>query len=234
MKLIDNILLKIRKRKAINIARDVKKQNLTYLSEMKLVNIVDKILMCEFNSIPGVIIEAGCALGGSSILIASIKNKNRLMKVYDVFGMIPPPSEKDGKDVHERYKVIENGDSKGIEGDEYYGYISDLYERVVNNFEKNNINISDNNVQLIKGLVQDTLFVESDVSLAHIDVDWYEPVMTCLERIEPKLSVGGSIILDDYHDWSGCKEATDEYFAEKKHLFSFDSSSGALVITRKL
>ena len=35
------------------------------------------------------------------------------MKVYDVFGMIPPPSEQDGADVHERYAKIAARRGKG-------------------------------------------------------------------------------------------------------------------------
>jgi hypothetical protein len=45
-----------------------------------------------------------------------------------------------------------------------------------------------NNVWLIQGMAQDTLTLDEPVSLAHIDVDWYEPVWTCLTRLEPRLS----------------------------------------------
>ena len=51
------------------------------------------------------------------------------MKVYDVFGMIPPPGEKDGADVHQRYATIAGGASKGIGGETYYGYRDDLLGR---------------------------------------------------------------------------------------------------------
>ena len=37
----------------------------------------------------------------------------------------------------------------------------------------------------------------------HIDCDWYEPVMLCLERLHPLLSPGGYVIADDYFDWEG-------------------------------
>ena len=68
-------------------------------------------------------------------------------------------------------------------------------------------------MSLIKGLVQDTMRIDQPVAFAHVDVDWYEPVLTCLQRVFPKLVEGGSIILDDYHDWGGCRKATDEYIA---------------------
>ena len=53
--------------------------------------------------------------------------------------------------------------------------------------------------------------INQPVAFAHVDVDWYEPVMTCLSRVFPSLVIGGSIILDDYHDWGGCRKATDEF-----------------------
>jgi hypothetical protein len=58
--------------------------------------------------------------------------------------------------------------------------------------------------------------IDQPVALAHIDGDWYESVMTCLQRIEPHLSEEGILVIDDYDAWSGCRTAVDEYFADKK------------------
>lgn len=215
--------------------KSARKRNLTYLSEAKLTSLATLCRVHEEKNIPGVIIEAGCALGGSSIVLTEAKQIERKLRVYDVFGMIPPPSQKDGEDVHKRYETIESGQSRGIGGDTYYGYVEDLYQQVQSSFESLGYPPGANNVQLIKGLVQDTLEVTGPVCLAHIDVDWYEPVMTCLRRIEPMLSPGGSIVLDDYQDWSGCRRATDEYFADRRDGgYTFDQSSGAMVITKAM
>ena len=88
------------------------------------------------------------------------------------------------------------------------------------------------NVELIKGLVQDTMHLDQPVALAHIDVDWYEPVKVCLERITPNLAVGGSIILDDYKYWGGCKLATDEFLDKNTNIFELDSSMDSVKLTR--
>ena len=74
----------------------------------------------EKSELSGVFIEAGCALGGSSILIATVKGKNRSLFVYDVFGMILSPIKEDTQDVHNRYKTIVKGESKGLGGDKYF------------------------------------------------------------------------------------------------------------------
>ena len=68
---------------------------------------------------------------------------------------------------------------------------------------------------LVQGLFQDTLTIEGPVALAHVDGDWYESTMTCLERIAPRLVPGGRIVIDDYFMWSGCRAAVNEYFANR-------------------
>jgi asparagine synthase (glutamine-hydrolysing) len=85
---------------------------------------------------------------------------------------------------------------------------------------------------LIEGLVQETMVITEPVVFAHIDVDWYDPVKTCLQQIWPNLVKGGSLILDDYHDWGGCRKATDEYFRNFVGEFSTDDSYGSMKITR--
>jgi asparagine synthase (glutamine-hydrolysing) len=206
------------KPKVINSVIDDK---LTYVSKEGLLDLYESVIEIEKKGLNGVIIEAGCALGGSAIVIASAKNKARPFFVYDVFGMIPPPSEKDGEDVQTRYNQIKSGKSKGIGGNKYYGYEENLYAKVISNFEKHHIPIDESNIHLVKGLFEDTLHVNTPVALAHIDSDWYESVTTCLSRIVPHLIQGGRLIIDDYTAWLGCRRAVDEYFTQKKSEFEF-------------
>jgi asparagine synthase (glutamine-hydrolysing) len=216
----------------LELLDSIRNQRLTYLTKNKLAQIAKHSRRIEEEEIPGRFIEAGCALGGSAIMIAKLKKLDRCLHVYDVFDMIPPPSEEDGHDVYERYKKIEDGNSKGIGGDQYYGYESDLFNKVKNNFNSFDVDLAESNVELIKGLVQDTMSFDGPVALAHIDVDWFDPVMHCLTQIVPNLSVGGSVILDDYYDWSGCRKATDEFFQSDWGRFERDASAGSLCFTR--
>lgn len=210
----------------------IRASRLTYLSDEKLASLTNTCSAIEEARLPGLFIEAGCALGGSAILIATVKNSGRPFLVYDVFGMIPPPTREDTPDVHERYRTIVEGKSTGIGGDTYYGYQADLYEVVQANLRRFGIDPEERSVSLIKGLVQDTMEIDAPVAFAHVDVDWYEPVMTCLRRVFPRLVEGGSIILDDYHDWGGCRKAADEYLREVAGQFGLDDSAGSMKITR--
>ena len=213
--------------------RSVRKKKLTFLPTRKLNSLARLTLQVEREGIDGMLIEAGCALGGSAIVMAAAKAPTRPLGVYDVFEMIPPPTDEDDEDVHKRYEVIKSGKAKGLGGKAYYGYRDDLYEAVEHAFSDEGYPIHDHSVSLVKGLVQDTLNPTGPVAIAHIDVDWYEPVMTCLERIEPLLAPGGYLVLDDYLIWSGSRKATDAYFEDRRDGFSFDTSSGSLVIRKK-
>jgi asparagine synthase (glutamine-hydrolysing) len=129
--------------------------------------------------------------------------------------MIPAPGEHDGADVHERYAKIAAGDARGVGGEKYYGYRDDLYREVGESFARLGVPVEENNVELIRGLFEDTIRLDEPVAFAHLDGDWYESTMTCLERIAPLLVPGGTIVLDDYYKWSGCRAAVDEYFADR-------------------
>jgi asparagine synthase (glutamine-hydrolysing) len=196
------------------IAR-VREEGLTYLGADDLRTLAALVLDAEASGRRGAIVEAGTARGGSAIVMAAAKAPERPMKVYDVFGMIPPPSGRDGADVHERYARIAGGDAKGVGGDVYYGYRDDLYEEVAGSFARLGLPAAEHNVVLIKGLFEDTIELDEPVALMHLDADWYESTMTCLTRIAPLLAPGGRIVVDDYYTWSGCRTAVDEYLADR-------------------
>ncbi len=212
----------------------IRKSNLTYLSKYALLNISQSIKSIEADKVPGIFVETGCALGGSTILIGLTKLRSRILRVYDVFGMIPPPSVNDGIDIHNRFKKIQEGYSEGINGALYYGYEKDLLNKVKQNLKNFRLTEKDN-IQLIKGLYEDTLQIDEPVAFAHVDCDWYSSVMTCLRNIEPNLSKGGIMIIDDYYDWSGCKKAVDEYFIEniRNEHFQFKTMHKKLIIRKK-
>jgi len=208
-----------------NSVKYVKDKNLTYLETSALKDIYDRVIELEEKEINGVIIEAGCALGGSAIVISDAKKSSRCLKLYDTFDEIPAPGDEDGEDVHERYETIKSGEAEGIGDEEYYGYKKDLLRDVKINFEESGNSIEKNNIEMKKGLFKNTLHIDGKIAFAHIDCDWYESVMVCLERIVPNMSEGAYIIIDDYNHWSGCRKAVDEYFKNKNEKFSFVQKS---------
>lgn len=210
----------------------VRKKRYTYLSWLRLSRIMRNVRAIEKQNLPGIFIEAGCALGGSAITIASAKKPNRPLQLYDVFDQIPPPTNEDPPEVHQRYQTIVEGKSKGLGQDIYYGYQSNLEQKVHQNLDSFGFPLQQNHITTHAGLVQDQLKGFEKVAFAHIDVDWYAPVKYCLEQIFPRLVPGGCIILDDYNDWGGCRKATDEFLGQQEGNYVLDYTKEALKITR--
>jgi len=181
--------------------------------------------LVEKEKISGLIIEAGCALGGSALILAASKAEGRRMEIYDTFEAIPAPTEADGEFALERYVDIVNGQSVGINGDVYYGYQGDLLPKVISNFTEYGYKPDQTNVFFIKGLYSEQLRISQPVALAHIDCDWYESVMVCLERIEPFMIPGSRLVIDDYGYYAGCTKAVDEYFSLRKTGYQFIQKS---------
>jgi len=223
---------RIVRRRPPPIVEAVRAERLSYLEEVALCDLFSAVRDIEAAGCPGRLIEAGCGLGGSAIVIASAKDAKRQFDVYDLFGMPPGATDGDGPDVHALYERIASGRQEGIGGDVFYGYRDDVYAECVANLERHGIATERGDVNLVCGLLQDTLEVQEPVALAHVDCDRYESVKTCLQRIAPRLVRGGRLIIDDYVAWSGCRNAVDEYFAGKRDEYRFAWLSRLHVVRR--
>lgn len=198
------------------IALEVLERKLTYLSPFKLAGLVRCAAAVDAAGVPGVIVEAGVALGGSAAVLAA-SCPDREFHGYDVFGMIPPPGEHDGDAVHRRYATIAAGESRGIRGDAYYGYRDDLLGDVLRALRSLGLDVG-GRVRMHQGLLEQTLHPPEPVALAHIDTDWYEPVRLALERVYPRLAPGGYIVCDDYFFYDGARRAADEFLVRAPDL----------------
>jgi O-methyltransferase len=213
---VSQIAIPLRERRHLSrVSRRVMDERLTYLEAPNLRTLERCARSVRCDRVPGDFVETGVALGGSGVMLASRMGAGREFHGFDVFGMIPPPSDQDPPEVHERYRTIAEGRSPGIGGDIYYGYVSDLYDRVVETFARYGQPVDGHRVHLHPGLFEDTLHPERPIALAHIDCDWFDPVKLCLERIWPLVSPGGLVILDDYAFYGGCTAAVDAFLADR-------------------
>ena len=193
------------------VIEQVMARRLTYLPAPALQDLADVVLDADRAGIDGALVEAGTALGGSAIVLARAKNAARPLMLYDVFGTIPEPSEKDDSDVQQRYRKIVSGQATGIGGDLYYGYHDDLVHEVEGNIRSFGLDLERDSIKLVKGKYQDTMPVSVPVAIAHIDCDWYDSVMTCLLGVGPHMVAGGRMVIDDYDAWSGARRAVDDF-----------------------
>lgn len=150
------------------------------------------------DGVGGDVVECGIARGGSAALMGlalRARDSSRRLWVFDTLDGLPPPSASDPDlEIAERY----TGTCRGTLDE-----VTALFEA---------LGISDGAV-FVKGLFQDTV-ARADVgpiAVMHLDGDWYESVMVCLDHFYDRVSPGGVIQIDDYGHWEGAREAVDEF-----------------------
>ena len=221
----------IGRRTLSSVSHAVLEEHLTYLSIPKLERLEEALRRTR--AAPGDLIEFGVALGGSGIVMAMKSHPKRRYHGFDVFAMIPPPtSQKDDQKSRARYETIKSGNAVGIADGDYYGYRTDLMTDVEVAFAKHGKPVDGDIVQLHRGFFEQTWpqVGIQQIALAHIDCDWYDPVKYCLNACAEKLSLKGLMVIDDYHDYGGCKTAVEEFLNERA---DFEMESGANPILKR-
>lgn len=216
-------------RPTYRLVDDVRRRGLTFLDRAALLDLYACVQQAEAVRLPGLLVEAGTALGGSAIVMARAKAQGRALRLFDAFGLIPPPSANDGAQAQVHYARIVAGQAAGIDGGVYYGYQDDLEGKVRAALAAFGHAPEADHISLVKGFYEDTLRLDEPVALAHVDCDWYESVLVCLERIVPHVVTGGMLVVDDYGYWPGCTRAVDEYFAGRPG-FRFQTRSRLHII----
>lgn len=170
---------------------------------------LDNIQQCVTDvlrrGVPGDLIETGVWRGGATIFMRAIMeayaDSTRTVWVADSFQGVPPPDKK-------RYPI----DAKvGLHKDKT---LVIPVEEVQANFRR--YGLLDDQVRFLPGWFKDTLPTApiDRLAVARLDGDLYESTMDALVALYPKLSVGGYLIVDDYGNIPGTRQAVDDYRAE--------------------
>jgi len=158
-------------------------------------------------SLAGAIVECGVFKGASLVRFAVFREllQNPFSKkiiAFDTFSKFPESNFANDKRLRQRF-VDEAGD-ESISKEQLW--------KVLNN---KGINKS---IELIEGNIIDTVpsyleeHPELRISLLNLDTDIYEPAVTILEELYPRIVRGGVLLLDDYGTFPGETKAVDEYF----------------------
>lgn len=151
-------------------------------------------------SVAGDIVECGVYNGGSAGVMAyagMLQSRfPRHVWLFDSFSGLPRPSDQDEVAA---WKWV--GECKGDQRK-----VEELFR---------DLNIPRSRVHVVKGWFEST-FPEAGVeikqiSLLHLDVDWYKSTKLCLEHFYEKVVPGGFVVIDDYGYWKGCRRAVNDF-----------------------
>ena len=177
-------------------------------------------------NIPGDIIEIGVSRGISFfswckfLEIYTPSDTSKKVVGFDSFEGLTDFSEADGVHCVACNKV--EGGWSAAECEEEVVKLNELHNA-------NNVVAKQRGI-LVKGRIQDTLdeFLThtrpgTRISLLHIDVDLYEPVMFALDKLYPLVVPGGVVIGDEYSQvpWAGESKAFDDYARKNGHVFKW-------------
>jgi O-methyltransferase len=184
-------------------------------------------------NIAGDFVECGVWRGGNAMVAAAIFNFHKADKkvyLYDTFEGMTMPTDADRKNSDGTEAVAEFvKHQKADHNDWCYASLEDVRD----SFQTAGL-LSDS-VVFVKGDVLKTLelkSVPSKISVLRLDTDWYESTKRELEILYPKLSFGGTLIIDDYGHWAGSKKAVDEYFQRigKRPFLQYTDPTGRAAV----
>ncbi len=171
--------------------------------------------VCE-RDIAGNFVECGVAAGGSSALLAAViqhySKRSRKLYAFDTFEGMPETS---ARDKHQGVDAAATGWGKGTCAAEMASLQAICGELGV-----------DHLVKPIKGLFADTLPLFKQeiggIAFLHMDGDWYSSTRDILEHFFDLVRPEARIQIDDYGYWQGCREAVDEFAAQRGLSFELE------------
>ena len=131
-------------------------------------------------------------------------DQDRLVWACDSFAGLPEP------DV-DRYPademLIEDPNVKEM----FEGLLAVPVEQVKKNFER--YGLLDDRVRFVEGWFSETLpnAPIEQIAVLRLDGDLYESTIGALVNLEPKVSPGGFVIVDDYGSIDACRQAVADY-----------------------
>lgn len=176
--------------------------------------LIQAIRHVEGNRIPGDIVECGVWRGGNLVIAGLLRQRmgfDRQIWAFDTFAGMTAPSPVDFKpaedlDVGRKFASLNR--------DDHNEWCLASEEEVLRNFEAR---VGNRDLRTVKGPVEETLKQPDNlperIAILRLDTDFYESTKAEMEVLYPRLSPGGVLIVDDYGEWAGARQAVDEYFA---------------------
>lgn len=128
--------------------------------------------------------------------------------LYDTFTRMPPPGERDfdiwGRHASSYFEgPVDPHDTDG------YRYLPLDEVRML----LESTGYPPERLHFVAGMVEETIPGETpdQIALLRLDTDWYESTAHELSHLYPRLVEGAILIIDDYGQFTGARDAVDEY-----------------------
>jgi glycosyltransferase involved in cell wall biosynthesis len=197
-----------RTNRIFNVARPY-----TMTSYRRVVALCDAVRYITARGVPGDVLECGVWRGGSMLAAAMTLleqgDTERTLWLYDTFDGMTPPGDFD-------YRAADHESAAALMA--AAPRRDDLWAVAGVDEVKRVMALSgypEEHVRYVQGPVDETLptTMPEAIALLRLDTDWYESTRHELIHLFPRLVTGGVLIIDDYGDWEGARQAVDEYFA---------------------
>lgn len=160
----------------------------------------------------GAIVECGVWRGGSMMMAAltllALGKTDRNLFLFDTFAGHPRPDpERDCKEHYEFWLQRRRTDQSS-------SWAEATLEEVRNNLASTGYPLD--KITFVRGIVQETIPANAPAAIAllRLDTDWYDSTAHELHHLYPRLVPGGVLIVDDYGEMQGQKQAVDEFCAQ--------------------
>lgn len=191
-------------------------QDYTKTSPERLLSVIETVRYVVRAGIPGAFAECGVWRGGSMMVVArtllEMGVDDRDLYLFDTFtGMTAPGAE----DVSRSGVAAAGKFQRRATGADSSDWCLAGVDDVAANMRRTGYPAE--RVHLVAGKVEDTVPAQAPAGLAilRLDTDWYASTRHEMEHLYPRLAPGGVLIIDDYGDWLGAKQAVDEYLARE-------------------
>jgi O-methyltransferase len=197
------------------IARYVVERRLTMVSWERLFATITACKHAVQAEVDGDFVECGVWRGGNALaakLTFESLGSDKKVWLFDTFTGMSEPTDVDraaftGEAARGTFEIKQ----KANHNEWCYASLEDVRQ----NFKTAGADLS--GVRFVKGDVLETLKIVSNlpsaISVLRLDTDWYESTLAELQLLYPRLSVGGSLLIDDFGFWEGARKAVEDYFA---------------------
>lgn len=205
----------------------------TMTSPLKVAALIEATRYVVRTGVPGSIVECGVWRGGSmqsvALTLLSLQETTRDLLLFDTFDGMPPPTEEDSRTTPEGSRSAAEMLAESSRDSKLWAVagLEDVREGM------RETGYPTDRISYHPGLVEDTIPGQApgSIALLRLDTDWYASTRHELEHLYDRLSPGGVLLIDDYGDWDGARQATDEWLERTgEPLFLVPMGSGRLAV----